>query len=115
MRDDDAVHVSHRGQFVDPLSQLQPDLVIHVLRSDVRDLLAAQCRQLLRLRNRGEKLLDAYLAGRVLGLHITAGGAGDRASGSQHDNGRKSGVRRRLCLCLSGIPCRDHERGYGHQ
>ena len=42
--------------------ELEPDLVVHVLRADVRDLLAAQRGELLRLRHGGEQLLDADLA-----------------------------------------------------
>ena len=77
------------SELVDAAGQLQPDLVVHVLRADVRDLLAAQRRELLRLRHGGEQLVDADLARGVAGLHVARGGAGDGAAGGEHDDVRE--------------------------
>ena len=76
-------------QLVDPRRELDPDLVVHVLRADVGDLLAAHVGELLRLRHGGEELLDADLAARVAGLDVARGGAGDGAAGREHDDGRQ--------------------------
>ncbi len=82
-----------RQQLVDPRRELDPHLVVHVLRADVRDLLAAQIGELLRLRHGREELLDADLAARVAGLHVARGGAGDGAAGGEHHDVRQLGDR----------------------
>ena len=98
VRDDNAIHVRHRGELVDAAGQLQPDFIVHVLRADVRDLFAAQHGELLRLGHGGEELIDAYLAGGVAGLHIAGRRAGDGAASGEDDDVRE--------LC-------GHERGDG--
>ena len=89
MRDDHAGDVRHGDQLVDAAGQLQPHLVVHVLGADVRDLLAAQIGELLGLRNRGQQLFNADLAGGVAGLYVAGGRAGDRAASGEHDDGRR--------------------------
>ena len=89
VRDDDAGDVGHRDQLVDAAGELEPHLVVHVLRADVRDLLAAQVGELLRLRDGRQQLLHAHLAGRVAGLDVARRGAGDGAAGGEHDDGRQ--------------------------
>ena len=74
-------------------AELQPHLVVHVLGADVRNLLAPHVGELLGLRDGGEQLIDADLTGGIAGLHVTGGGAGNRAARGEHDDGGK-GLRR---------------------
>ena len=59
----------------------------------------------------GEELVDADLAGRVAGLHVAGGGAGDGAAGGEHDDvrqlvggrrGKGDGVARRATARTDG-------------
>ena len=90
------------------LGQLQPDLVVHVLRADVRDLLAAKHRELLGLRDGGEQLLDANLPGGVPSLHVAGRGAGNRAAGGEDDD-----CRQRRMWGWRPVPGRARRRGEG--
>ena len=111
VRDDDAVHVLHRGELVDAARELEPDLVVHVLRADVGDLLALEVRELLGLRHGGEELLDADLARRVAGLDVARGGAGDRAARREHDDVRKRDPWRAPCRLRRGRRRDDDQDG----
>ena len=73
---------------VEPLGELQPDLVVHVLAADVDDLLAGDDRQLVEVRDRLDQLLDVERAGLVA---IVAGAGlrpGDRAASGEHGHAR---------------------------
>jgi hypothetical protein len=94
VRDDDAGDVRHRDDGVDPIGELEPDLVVHVLRAYVRNLLALERGDLLGFGNCRDQLVDAHLARRVAGLDVRSGGAGDRAAGGEDVDCRQ---------CLSGL------------
>ena len=89
-----------------PMGQLQPDRVVHVLRTDVRNLLASQRRELPGLGHGGEKLLHSDLPRLVGRLHVAPRRAGDSAARRQHDD------RRQLCLRRGlGRRCARRRRG----
>ena len=60
--DHDARHIGHGDERVDAIGQLEPHLVVHVLRPDVGNLLAAHVGELLGLGNGSDQLIDANLA-----------------------------------------------------
>ena len=92
VRDHDAVDVGRRQQLVDALRDLQHDLERHVLRADVRDLLALDVREIRRARNRLQHRVDRHGARAVAGLRAARGGAGDRAARREDDDVRLSGL-----------------------
>src|SRR5689334_16068008 len=103
---DDAAYIRLREQLVDAIRQLEPHLVVHVLRADVRDLLALEVRQLLRVWHRVEQLLDTDLPARVAGLHVARRGTRDRPARRQHNDRRQIVVMSiaRVAALLSKCP-----------
>ena len=82
------------------LRELEPDLVVHVLAADVRDLLARDRRELVEVRHRLDQRVD------VVGARLVAvvGGARlrarDRAARGEHADAWQRRRRR-----LSAAPC----------
>ncbi len=82
--DDDAIHIILGQQLVDPLGQLQPHLVVHVLGANLDYLLPLHVGHVLHFGDGGDQGLDGYLASLIVGLGGRLAGAGDSAAGSQN-------------------------------
>ena len=65
MSDDYTIVTFFVEQLVDALGQLQPNLVVHVLRADVDQLLAGDVGQIKHLWNGVDERLHTYLSGGI--------------------------------------------------
>ena len=76
-----------REQLVRALGELEPDLVVHVLAADVRDLLAAELGDLVELRHRLDQVLDLEAGPTCSRTQSCLPGSGDRAAGGEDHDG----------------------------
>ncbi|CDE48686.1 unknown [Sutterella sp. CAG:351] len=81
VRNHDSGHIWIGEQLVAALGKLQPDLVRHVLRTDVGNLLTGHLGVLLDLRDRVDQNLNTQVAG-FIARHLSAAGSrtGNRAA-----------------------------------
>ena len=87
--DDDTVHVILGQQLVDPLGQLEPHLVVHVLGADLDHLLPLHLGHVLHLGHGGDQGLDGHLACLIVGLGGGLPRTGYGATGRQNMNLRQ--------------------------
>ena len=86
MSDDHTVVAFFVEQLVDALGELEPNLIIHVLRTDVDELLAADVGQIKHLRNGVDQCLNANLSGAVGRRSSRLAHTCDGAAGSNNTN-----------------------------
>jgi hypothetical protein len=82
----DAIHRSVLDQLVDPPTQLEPDLVVHVLAADAGDLLARDLGDLAQLGHSVDEDVDRQLARHVARLARLLLFTGNRAAGREDDD-----------------------------
>ena len=101
--DDDTVVAFVVEQFIDALGEFEPHIVVHVLRPDVDELLAADIRHVEHLRHGLYQSLHAYLSGAVGRV-----GSGSTYTGNGSAGGNDSDLR-------LGIGCETHHKGEEQQ
>ena len=107
VRDHHAGDVGHRGQLVDARASFSQTSSFMSCEPMFEICSPRSVGELLGLRHGGEQLLHADLPGRVAGLHVAGGRAGDGAAGREHDDG---GERRAGGRGLSQMPRRTRRR-----
>ncbi|MHC2253889.1 hypothetical protein ACVILK_003581 [Bradyrhizobium embrapense] len=108
MRDNDAVDLLVVNSGTDALDEVEPDLVVHVLRADRRDLLSRDLGESVDARDGRDQVGRADLA-RVIGIAgARIGLARDGAAGAEHEHAGQRGPGRRL-LCNGRRRKPDHK------
>src|SRR6185503_11249032 len=83
---DYAVQVTDLHELVDAFCQLEHDLKRHILRSDIRNLLALDVGHVLDTWNSSDHRVNGYSARGISCLCATRSGARDRSAGSEDDD-----------------------------